>query len=448
VCRYVAPCRHLQLTAEVALGLKSLEGYRQYDLVRVGANEVGVIIQVGREHLRLLLQDGTTKRVSPAEVLNDLNMKSKRATLVTADKETLAVEDTVQVISGDYQNTVATVRHIHKAFLFLYSNTMSDNAGVFVVKARQVKLNGTRSANPVQTLLEQGYQVPGFPRSRFHILKLKEQNQRSEAQQAESLMGKQVRVVRGDYKGRFGRVSNMRQDICFVGLTSLAKRIPIHKNNLVIVDPSALRMGGGLGGAAGGGGGATGSVFSAGPGLLNQDAAAAAARAGEMTGAPGGNTPLLMTGDRTPMVLDSGGHDDDDDDPWDPDASGFDECVAWAFQGVVVTMDNHGDERWVLCEEATDKYDDQRVRVRSESSGRVMTVELAKLHFVNPDGTGMVVVIAGIRAGGKGFIAQYNVASSTQTVTFQGEHGDTNVTMSVDDLAVYNPKNSPDEHRR
>ena len=48
---------------------------------------------------------------------------------------------------------------------------------------------------------------------------------RSGLQQAESMQGKKVRVVKGKYKGRLGHVSNVRQDKCFVGLTSLAKKI-------------------------------------------------------------------------------------------------------------------------------------------------------------------------------------------------------------------------------
>lgn len=51
--QHVALCKHLQLTKEVAQGLRSLQGYHQYDLVRVGRNQVGVIVQVGREHLQV-----------------------------------------------------------------------------------------------------------------------------------------------------------------------------------------------------------------------------------------------------------------------------------------------------------------------------------------------------------------------------------------------------------
>eukprot|EP00750_Incisomonas_marina_P006055 INCI14297.1.p1 GENE.INCI14297.1~~INCI14297.1.p1 ORF type:complete len:1030 (-),score=253.03 INCI14297.1:126-2837(-) len=420
---YVAPCRHLQLTKEVAQGLKSLQGYRLYDLVRVGRNEVGVIIEVGREHLRVVLQDGSTKKIAPSEVLSQLNMQSKRATQMTHNRDTIAVDESVRVISGDYEGTVAVIKHIHKAFLFLYSKTSTLNGGIIVVKARQVEINGTRSSDPVQTLLAQGYQVPGFPRSRFHILKLKEHNKRSEAQFAESLQGKKVRVIAGKYKGRLGHVSNVRQDMCFVGLTSLAKKFSIHKDSLVVAEPHKSRQPLVPANA--------GRAYASGEGIT----------AGEETGMVVA-TPML-SGDRTPMVIDSAG-EDGEDDPWDPDAAGYDEFVTWAFQGVVVTVDGFGDDRWVLCEDATEKYDDERVEVRPQLSGQTRMVELSKLHAVTPSSSGPVIIISGDRAGQQGTIDGFDQASALQTVSFAGQSGAKgSSSIPLDELAVYDPNNRP-----
>lgn len=105
------------------------------------------------------MQDGTNRKVAPSEILNDLNMKSKRATQLTHSRDTIAVEETVRVISGDHKGTIGVIRHIHKAFLFLYLKATALNGGIIVVKARQVELNGTRSVDPVQLLLKEGYQV-------------------------------------------------------------------------------------------------------------------------------------------------------------------------------------------------------------------------------------------------------------------------------------------------
>jgi len=418
---HVAPCRHMQMTKEIAQGLRSLQGYHQYDLVRIGRNEVGVIIEVGREHLRLVLQDGSTKKIAPSEIQASLNMHSKRATQMTHSRDTIAVDDTVRVISGDYKGTVAVIKHIHKAFLFLYSQSTSVNGGIVVVKARQVEINGTRSADPVQLLLQKGYQVPGFPRSRFHIMKLKEHNKRSDAQLAESLLGKKVRIIAGNHKGRIGHVSNMRQDMCFVGLSALGKKISIHKDSLQKVDTAALRRQSSLH--------ATATTYGG----------AATAAAAEQTGVHNGSG--LMTGDRTPMALDSGGSEDEggNDDPWDPDAEGYDENVSWAFQGVVTTMDGFGEGQWILCENATEKYDDERVLVRTTQTGETRMVELSKLHYVNPTGTGPVIVISGDRAGQLGEIKQFNPASAVQTVSVNG--GD--ITLPLDDVATYDWNNAP-----
>lgn len=272
----------------------------------------------------------------------------------------------------------------------------------------------------MQKLLKEGYQVPGFPRSRFHILKLKEQNRKSEAQLAESLLGKKVRVIQGKYKGRLGHVSNMRQDLCFVALSSIAKKIKIHKDSLRKIDGNHIKV--------------QASLVASLP-TSNDAARAAGEETGMMPSTPQHN------GDRTPMVLDSGGNEGEDD-PWDPDASGYDEYVSWAYKGVVATMDQYGDDEWILCDNATDKYEDERVTVRSKATGQTRSAELSKLHCINPNGIGAVVVVAGDRAGDKGFIDHFNSASSLQTVIFQGDAGDRRVSMSVDDLAVYHSNNN------
>ena len=43
---------------EVARGLDNLGGYELYDLVILAGNEVGVVIDVGREEFKILLQNG------------------------------------------------------------------------------------------------------------------------------------------------------------------------------------------------------------------------------------------------------------------------------------------------------------------------------------------------------------------------------------------------------
>ncbi len=46
---------------EVARGLDQLGGYELYDLVMLSGNEVGVVVEVGKEQLRVLLQNGEVR---------------------------------------------------------------------------------------------------------------------------------------------------------------------------------------------------------------------------------------------------------------------------------------------------------------------------------------------------------------------------------------------------
>ena len=299
-------------------------------------------------------------------------------------------------------------------------------------------------------------------------------------------------MVRGKYKGRLGHVSNMRQDKCFVGMPSLGKKIAIHKDDLVLIDTRALhRQASAFVSQAAAllhNGGSANASSIANNGSANAAAAAAARFGGTGTGTgtgtgagagagyrpPGVNdTPLavdtpLLTGDRTPMIVpgggDSGGGNDGDEDAWDPDAEAYQEHVTWAHQGVVATMDGFGDNRFTICENATSKFDDQRVIVKAQSSGQTRTVQLSKLHFLNPNGTGQVIILSGDRAGTNGIITRFNPSSTIQTVTIKvnnnndssssgtdgsGDNNNNNndddrteaLSVKIDDMAIFDPRN-------
>jgi ribosomal protein L24 len=261
---------------------------------------------------------------------------------------------------------------------------------------------------------------------------------------AQSLQGKKVIIIRGPYTGRHGHVSNVRQDKCFVGVSALNKQIHVSKNDLVLADPPRVGAGGGAGLGGGAAGAARVPAFQVAVNRTYDRTVAAAAAAAEETGAAL-STPQL-TGDRTPMVIDSTDQDAGDDDPWDPNAAET-EAVAWAYLGVVATVDGLGDDRFVLCEDATAKFDDERVLIKLQqhsaqatAGGRARLVELLKLHAVTPDGNGPVIAISGARAGKTGTIAAFNATSLHQAVALTDGGG--TVSLPLGELAVYDAANS------
>lgn len=62
--------------------------------------------------------------------------KSMTAVALDSEQQTVGSNDVVRVIDGQYKGKTGTVRHIFRAFLFLYSPAMMTHAGTFVVRSR------------------------------------------------------------------------------------------------------------------------------------------------------------------------------------------------------------------------------------------------------------------------------------------------------------------------
>lgn len=65
----------LQLSTEVSHGEQELAGYELYDLVQIGATNIGVVVYLGRETLKVLTQNGTVQTVTPAELRGKRNVQ-------------------------------------------------------------------------------------------------------------------------------------------------------------------------------------------------------------------------------------------------------------------------------------------------------------------------------------------------------------------------------------
>lgn len=52
------------------------------------------------------------------------------------------MDNSVEVVEGQYAGSKGTIKHIDRTTLFLHSRTHTSNAGVFPVRARSVLLAG------------------------------------------------------------------------------------------------------------------------------------------------------------------------------------------------------------------------------------------------------------------------------------------------------------------
>jgi len=139
----------LQESAEIQSGQDKLAGYELHDLVVLtgggSANEVGVIVRVGREEFTVINHHGIVREVRPEDLRGKRNSSSGRAVALDVQGNQIRVNDAVTVAEGPHKGKSATIKRMNRAQLFLFSQTRQEHAGIFVVRSRSCVLAGSRS---------------------------------------------------------------------------------------------------------------------------------------------------------------------------------------------------------------------------------------------------------------------------------------------------------------
>ena len=151
------------ISTDVVTSASSIEGYCLHDLVelpeKVGASPTaGVIIGlIGQREVRVLLTTGKEAVV----VVNALRGKiasgaggrlraggaSASTNAMDVAGNPLSVGDVVKVINSgaaDLKDTVGTIKHIHKNFLYVFDFKRQGSAGIFVVRSLNVMVASTK----------------------------------------------------------------------------------------------------------------------------------------------------------------------------------------------------------------------------------------------------------------------------------------------------------------
>jgi transcription elongation factor SPT5 len=103
---------------------------------------VGVVIQLEKDLLQVLDNHNKVRPVRPVDA--QPHKKSATAVALDSEQQTVGTNDIVRIVDGQYKGKTGTVRHIFRAFLFLYSPSMMTNSGTFV-GARPARLLAPRS---------------------------------------------------------------------------------------------------------------------------------------------------------------------------------------------------------------------------------------------------------------------------------------------------------------
>lgn len=278
-------------------GQGSLGQYSLLDLVQLDPTTVGCIVKVDRESFVVLDQNGENRQTMPSQITNKL---PKRRNAVAADRNgsEIRLDDVVREYGG--QQRQGKIIHVHRSFLFLHSNDVKDNAGVFVTRASNVSTIAAKGGR----INAQG----GGPDLSSMNPALKRNTEGGNRMAPPKTFGpdrainQTVTIRRGGYKGLLGIVKDTTDTHARVELHTKGKIITVPKADLAFKDkitgkPIDIYSRGGRGGGFTGSGGRGGF----GGGSRDRDSG------GSGGGWSGGRTPMASgNGERTPAWGSSG----------------------------------------------------------------------------------------------------------------------------------------------
>eukprot|EP01125_Pyxidicula_operculata_P004318 TRINITY_DN1657_c0_g1_i1.p1 TRINITY_DN1657_c0_g1~~TRINITY_DN1657_c0_g1_i1.p1 ORF type:complete len:1026 (-),score=308.16 TRINITY_DN1657_c0_g1_i1:215-3259(-) len=205
--------------AEVSSGLK-LGEYSLHDLVQLDQNTIAVIVRIERDSAQLLDTNDNVKTLK----LQGIRKRIKNQNAVGRDSKGngVGVGDQVQVINGKYQNERGVVKHVYRAFLFVYSNGRQTNGGVFSVRAKSCQLLG-ESKNKTNSMYKNS-QVTVRGQYGFGKPARKRRN--------DELLHQNVYITKGPWKGYLGMIKDTSDTHVTVQLQTNAKRLQIPRSDI------------------------------------------------------------------------------------------------------------------------------------------------------------------------------------------------------------------------
>lgn len=240
--------RDLQLCPDRATGVDTLGHFNWGDLVQIDPQSVGVIVRLEKENLQILTQHNKVRQFKSQSVTKrtDANRKA-----IALDKETnpIQVKDQVQVVDGTYKDKTAEVKHIFRAWVFLHSRSVLEHGGMFVCKAKYLKVVGSASnrknvisgfSNPNMSagLMSPRISSPHHPAegrdATGHLMPSNPYGGRDRG--TLSLIGKTIKIVKGSYKGHIGIVKDAIGSNARVELHSDCRTITVSMQNIKPAD--------------------------------------------------------------------------------------------------------------------------------------------------------------------------------------------------------------------
>jgi transcription elongation factor SPT5 len=170
----------------------------------------------------VLCQNGQSRDISDQEIQRKL--VSSRAVALDKKHNHISVGEMVNVVEGPFASHSGTVKHIYRTYLFLHNNRIMTNAGIFVARARQTVLSGSKARsdmiqNSTITGADGRPSRPGMP----------PRGGRGESE----LVGKTVKIKKGQWKGYIGIVVEETDQKVKVEIHCKAKVVAVDRVHVV-----------------------------------------------------------------------------------------------------------------------------------------------------------------------------------------------------------------------
>ncbi|CAG84361.2 DEHA2A01628p [Debaryomyces hansenii CBS767] len=205
--------------------------YDLNDLVQLNVSTVGVIVKAEKSSFEVLTSEGRLMSVNPAGIASKLELSRREQIATDRNGSTVKIGDTVKEVLGDKKREGA-ILHIYKNSLFIKSNEILENLGVFVTNCMNVSTITTKdsivskSLGPDLNRMNPNLKLPN-PIANAGL--------KTRVGGRDKLIYKDVLVNSGNYKGLMGKVTEADEVYARIELHTKSKKIKVTKNSLSVL---------------------------------------------------------------------------------------------------------------------------------------------------------------------------------------------------------------------
>ncbi|GMM51053.1 transcription elongation factor [Starmerella bacillaris] len=209
-----------------------LEGFAIQDLVQVNAQNVGCVVDVERDTIKVLCQNGQTVTMRPESIAMKLRPGTQK-TATDARGNEVTIGDTVRETVGEQR--VGVIIHIYHQYVFMHNRERTENLGVFVNKNSQIATVATKAAR------EKGLDLAHMnPAAKVSPIA---QAPKAAHFNTRKIIGQHVSIGPGSgYKGMKGIIRDASETAARVELEARNKVVTVDVRKLLFTSPSSKQL--------------------------------------------------------------------------------------------------------------------------------------------------------------------------------------------------------------